>query len=97
MRIDNHAQRVGGAAALALIGLVCLVGAVAKGTAEEHVGAASVSLVLLVAAFRIVQLGVQIHGPIITIRNLFQTTVLTWSSVRDVVVIDSGNITGHAT
>lgn len=97
MRVVNSAQRTGGAAGLAGIAAIFLIGAVARGGTGDRVGASLVAVFFALWAFRMVRLGVLVRGPVVEIRDLLKTTILSWTQIRDVVIVDSGNVTGRAT
>ena len=97
MPIANATQRTVGVVGLSLIAAVFFITAVAHGSAGDRVGAGLVAFFFAVWAIRMARLGVVVRGSIVEIRDLLKTTILNWGQVREVVIVDSGNITGRAT
>lgn len=66
-------------------------------TAGDRVGAGLAVIGFAVVAFRALRMGVEVGPHTLTLRGFGSTKVVSWEQVRDLSVVDSGNVTGRAT
>ncbi|HVW80802.1 MAG TPA: PH domain-containing protein [Mycobacteriales bacterium] len=100
--ITNRAQTYGVFSATGLLAAAFALGAAVRGahsdpTYGDQVGDGLVAVAFAAAALRSLRLGVEVGPRTVTIRNIGSTKVFSWESVRDLTIVDSGNVTGRAT